>query len=185
MDFLSSRRFITATLIVLVLLNITLMGVLWWKSYVTGSYQSVEMTRYYNGSGAGGSDLVLTEKQKTVFNKLRDEHFQKSKPSIKRIIALKKELIAESVKPLPDKKKISAIADSIGKRQAWLENDLATHFHELSEHCTPAQRESLEKMLGNIYTVRYQKMSSWRNQPHKIHHELKHFPPSPPPPPNH
>jgi Spy/CpxP family protein refolding chaperone len=182
MDFLSSKRLVTTTLVILVLLNIALMGVLWWQNFVSGSYHSVEMTRMYNGANTPPPNLELTDKQKTAFMKLRQEHFRKSMPAVQKIIELKKELIAESLKPSPEKKKVAAIADSIGKRQAWLENDLATHFHELAELCTPDQRKSLEKMLGNIYTVRYQKISSWQNHPHKERHEIQNFPPPPPHP---
>lgn len=181
MDFLSSKRLVTTTLIILVLLNIALMGVLWWQNFVSGSYHSVEMTRMYSGNSQVPPNLALTETQKTAFMKLRQEHFSKSIPSVQKIIALKKELIAESVKHSPDKKRLASIADSIGKRQAWLENDMANHFHDLAELCTPDQRKSLEKMLGNIYTLRHQKISSWKNRPHKEHHEIKNFPPPPPP----
>lgn len=182
MDFLSSKRFITTSLLLLVLLNITLVGVLWWQNFVTTSYRSVEITRMYSSGDPGKNNLLLTEKQKNAFMKLRQEHFRKTRPTLKKIIALKKELIAESIKPEPDKARLSAIADSIGKHQVWLENDLATHFHQLSLICTPEQRDPLEAMLNKIYTVRYQKISSWRERPDKDHREDRHE--HEPPPPN-
>lgn len=183
MDFLSSKRFVTTALVLLALLNITLMGVLWWQNFVNKSYRSIEVTRFYSSNDPrGGNELALTDQQKAAFRTLRQEHFRKSMPSIQKIIEFKKELISESVKPNPDQKKLSAIADSIGKRQAWLEKDLALHFHELSMLCTPAQRDSLEKMLNNIYTVRYQKMSSWRGRPHRDRDEINRRGPFPPPP---
>lgn len=180
MDFLSSKRFITSSLVLLVLLNITLLGVLWWQNFVTTSYRTVEVTRFYGGGDPGKNDLVLTETQKTAFMKLRREHFRKTRPTLQKILALKKQLIAESIKPEPDKARLAAIADSIGKHQVWLENDLATHFHQLSLICTPEQQKSLEAMLNKIYTVRYQKISSWRNHRHTDRQEA-----GPPPlPPN-
>lgn len=184
MDFLSSKRFVTTALVMLIMLNIALMGVIWWQNFVSGSFHSVEITRFYGGNGPAVNGLELTEQQKNAFMRLRQEHFRKSMPAVQAIIALKKELIAESVKTNPDRKKVTAIADSIGKRQAWLESDLATHFHELANLCTPAQRESLEKMLGNIYTVRYQKMSSWKERHHDRRHGEQQLPAPPPLPPN-
>ncbi|NTV68139.1 MAG: periplasmic heavy metal sensor [Chlorobaculum sp.] len=167
MDFLSSKRFVTTALVLLVVLNMVLIGVLWWQNFVTRSYRSVEVTRFYNGGPGGSADLVLNDKQKEAFMRLRKEHFQKSMPTVQKIIDFKKALIAEAVKPAPDKNKLSAIADSIGHRQAFLEKDLALHFHELALLCTPAQRDSLQKFLGNIYAVRFQKMNSWHGRPHR------------------
>ncbi|HHE31936.1 MAG TPA: periplasmic heavy metal sensor [Chlorobaculum parvum] len=182
MDFLSSKRFITTSLVILVILNLTLMGVIWWQNFVSSSCQTVEVTRYYSGSRPPRVELELTEKQKTEFRKLRKAHFRKTMPTVRKIVELKKALIAESVKPAPDKQKLAAFADSIGQRQAWLETNLANHFHELAVLCTSSQRDSLEKMLGNIYHLRYQKMSSWRHRaPGKYNREMK--PVAPPLPP--
>jgi len=186
MDFLSSKRLVTTTLVLLVVLNIILMGVIWWQNSVTSSYRSVEVTRFYNGGGpGGGAEMVLTSQQREAFRKLRQEHFRESMPTVQKIIDFKKALIAESVKPQPDKNKLSAIADSIGKHQAFLEKDLALHFHELAALCTPAQRDSLQKFLGNIYSVRYQKMTSWRDRPHRDRDNDNHHGPLSPPPPEH
>jgi Spy/CpxP family protein refolding chaperone len=181
MDFLSSKRFVTTALVLLVILNVTLMGVLWWQNFVNKSYRSVEVTRFYTGSGPrGSSELALTDQQRAAFRTLRQEHFRKTMPAVQKIIEFKKEMISEAVKPNPDLQKLSAIADSLGKRQAWLEKDLALHFHELSMLCTPAQRDSLEKLLSNIYTVRYQKMNSWKGRPHREDREDNHRGPIPP-----
>ncbi|HBU23750.1 MAG TPA: hypothetical protein DEB17_07155 [Chlorobaculum sp.] len=181
MDFLSSKRFVTTALVLLVILNITLMGVLWWQNYVNQRYQSVEITRFYSGtSPRGGNKLALTDQQKTAFRKLRQEHFRKTMPAVQKIIEFKKEMISEAVKPDPDLQKLSAIADSLGKRQAWLEKDLALHFHELAMLCTLTQRDSLKKLLSNIYTVRYQKMTLWKGRPHREDREDNHRGPIPP-----
>jgi Spy/CpxP family protein refolding chaperone len=184
MDFLSSKRVVSAALVILVILNITLLGVLWWQNSVKSSYRSVEVTRYYRGRGpsGGGSELVLTDTQREAFRKLRREHFRKTMPAVQKIIEFKKEMISEAVKPNPDQARIAAIADSLGKHQSWLEKDLALHFHELSTLCTPTQRDALEKLLNNIYTVRYQKMSSWRSRHHRDHRDDGQRPSMPPPP---
>jgi DNA-binding MarR family transcriptional regulator len=170
MDFLSSKRFVTTALVLLALLNITLMGVLWWQNFVNKSYRTVQVTRFYSSSDPRrGNELNLTDQQKEAFRKLRQEHFRKTMPSVQKIIAFKA--------------KLSAIADSIGKRQAWIEKDLALHFHDLSMLCTPAQRDSLEKLLNNIYTVRYQRMNSWRDRSHRDYRDGVRNGPFPPPPP--
>ncbi|NTW51470.1 MAG: periplasmic heavy metal sensor [Chlorobiaceae bacterium] len=179
MDFFSSKRLVTTALIVLVLLNIALLGVLWWQNTFTRNFRSVEVTQYFSRNVPMGPDLSLNDKQKESFMKLRQEHFRNTMPEIQKIIAFKKELINEAVKPTPDQAKLASISDSIGTRQSKIEKDLAIHFHQLAELCTPAQRDSLGALLGNIYTVRYQRSNSWRSGPPEGHSRLRH--PEPPP----
>lgn len=182
MDFLSSKRFVTTALVLLAILNVILLGVLWWQNFVNTSYRSVEITRFYHDNGHRGVELDLTDQQREAFLRLRREHFRKTMPAVEKIIAFKKEMISEAVKPNPDQKKLAAIADSLGQRQSWLEKDLAIHFHELAALCTPAQRDSLEKLLNNIYTIRYQKMNAWKGRAHRDNRDGGHGPMPPPPP---
>jgi Spy/CpxP family protein refolding chaperone len=182
MDFLSSKRLVTIALVVLVMLNITMLGVFWWQNIATRSVRSVEVTQYYSRNVHSGTELTLNEKQKAEFTKLREQHFRNTMPEVQKIIALKKELINEAVKPDPDKTKLGSIADSIGKRQSKIEKDLANHFHELAELCTPAQRDSLGTLLSNIYTMRYQRSAVVRGGPPDGRRGIKHLGPPPPPP---
>ena len=161
MDFLTSKRFVTTALVILAILNITLLGVLWWQNIFSRNIHSVEVREYYSRGIAPDPEEAFSPGQRAQFRNLRREHFRKSLPEIKKIVALKQQLIDEAVKTSPDTGKIASIADQIGRQQALLDRNLAIHFHELSALCTPAQRDSLKTFLGKVYTHRYEHGSRW------------------------
>ncbi|MBM3162039.1 MAG: periplasmic heavy metal sensor [Chlorobi bacterium] len=150
MDFLTSKRFITAILAILVVLNMTLLGILWWQNIHKPERKPVRITRQYSRHVYFKEPLSLSEEQSLRFREIRKEHFRKVMPDIQARSRLKKELIAESVKEKPDTARIAALAASIGSRQAVIEKELALHFHELAMVCTPAQRDSLRNILERI-----------------------------------
>ncbi|NTV02496.1 MAG: periplasmic heavy metal sensor [Chlorobiaceae bacterium] len=166
MDFLTSKRFVTTALVVLAILNITLLGVLWWQNIFSKSFRSVEVREYYTRSVSPGPEEIFSPEQRTRFRNLRRDHFKRSMPEIRKIVALKQELIDEAVKANPDTARIAAIANRIGQQQTLLDRNLAMHFHELSTLCTPAQRDSLKAFLGKVYTRRYEHGSRWIREVH-------------------
>ena len=146
MDFLTSKRFVTTALVLLVLLNVTLLSVLWWHN----THQPEPPNRQFNRPLSFGESLSLSKSQTVSFRTLRQEHLLKVQPEMESIALLKKQLVEESVKEKPDTKKIEAIAGEIGAHQAAIEHDLALHFHELAKICTPEQRDSLKQVLNRI-----------------------------------
>ncbi len=152
MDFLSSKRFVSIVLTVLLLLNVALLGALWWQNFYTPVHNPVQADKknYTSKNSFFQKELGLTDDQSRKFNALRKDHFNGSIPVFIQIAALKKQLIRESVKEKPDIEAINALSDRIGRNQAILERRLAWHFHSLSLVCTPEQRDSLQKMLENV-----------------------------------
>ncbi|NTW62870.1 MAG: periplasmic heavy metal sensor [Chlorobiaceae bacterium] len=151
MDFLASKRFITTSLVILVLLNLTLLGILWVQNF-SGKHSPVQVkiTRQYNRQIFFNAPLALTEKQADSFQELRREHFRKVRPEMQAISLLKEQLVKEAIRENPDSQKIAQLAQAIGKHQSSIEQQLATHFHQLSEVCTPSQRDSLQKILMHM-----------------------------------
>jgi len=68
------------------------------------------------------------------------------------ITNLKVALVEESFNATPDTIKIANMALALGSRQAKIETELAMHFHDLAEVCTPAQRDSLKAVLEQLAT---------------------------------
>lgn len=181
MDFLTSKRFVTTTLVILAILNVTLLGVLWWQNFFSKNFRSVEVREYYTRSVAPSPDDIFSPEQKQKFRNLRKENFRKSLPAIKQIVTLKQELIDEAVKVNPDTMKIARISDMIGVQQAKLDRNLAMHFHELASLCTPAQRDSLKTFLGRVYSRRYEHGSRWIREVRPADGPGGHRPHNPPP----
>ncbi len=147
MDFLTSKRFITTALVFLVVLNVTLLGVLWWQDAHRPVSGPPISTREFNRHPSFTAQLGLTDAQAVSFRNLRQEHFRKVAPEMEAITKLKKQLLDESLSAEPDAKKIAMLAESIGHNQAAIERKLALHFHALAQVCRPEQRGSLKKVL--------------------------------------
>jgi len=139
MDFMASRRIVYTSLGILVILNLGLLGTLWWQNF--RPQEKPEQESFFQRK------LNLTDEQNARFTELRREHFKASIPLVMQITSLKKELIAESLKEKPDSRTIVMLSDRIGRSHAMLERNLARHFHNMSGVCTAEQRDSLKLIL--------------------------------------
>lgn len=179
MDFLTSKRFITTALVFLVVLNVTLLGVLWWQNThqpFPGPPMSMHEGNHHPSFTA---PLGLTDAQAVSFQNLRQEHFRKVTPEMEAITQLKKQLIAESLSATPDAKKIAMLADSIGHNQAAIEQALALHFHALAQVCTPEQRGTLKKVLERLAVRKFLgRNEQWGGHPPTVRGEFTAPPPS-------
>ncbi len=154
MNFITSKRFVSVALALLVVCNITLLGIVWWQH--THKLTPFFPQRHHNGQQNPFIEpLGLTEAQNLTFRKLRQEHFVKVRPEMEAISLLKTQLVEESLKDKPDMKTIGALAANIGSHQATIERELALHFHELAEVCAPEQRDSLKKVLERLATHKH------------------------------
>lgn len=166
MNTRTSNRLVTAALILLVILNVTLLSVLWWQNSHRREPRPVRVTREVSRQVFFRFPLSLTEEQARSFQELRREHFQKVRPRIEAIGALKEELMEESFSETPDTSRISALSTALGEEQARIERELANHFHELAAVCTPAQRDSLKAALGQLTSRRIiMRQERWQNAP--------------------
>lgn len=157
MDFISSKRFITITLAILVVLNLALLGTLWWQNTnpLRKNETVVKTQKHKNKPSIFEKELKLTEEQNKQFNVLRLQHFQRTLPALVAISGLKRQLIQESVKDEPDTLVIKTLAQRIGSQQALIEYRLAWHFNGLSKVCTPEQRDSLQSVLEKVTAKPY------------------------------
>ena len=150
MNFFTTKRLITTAFVLLVLLNGTLVSVLWMQN--TRRPEPGFGGRQFNHENFLERQLDLNEPQKISFEKLRQEHFQKVRPEMEAIVILKKQLIAESLKDNPDAKQSDSLVSAIGVHQAVIERELVLHFHQLAKLCTPEQRGRLKEVLEKIAT---------------------------------
>ncbi|MEI6847290.1 MAG: periplasmic heavy metal sensor [Chlorobiaceae bacterium] len=163
MDFLTSKRVVTTLVAFLVLLNVTLLGMLW-RQNICGINRN-----QYLRQNSFTKPLALSESQTLSFQKLREEHFLKIRPEMQAITRLKKQLLEEALNDKPDTKKIETIANNIGSRQATIEKELTHHFHELATVCKPEQRDSLKKVLERIITHKFYSRHERGSTNHPFH----------------
>ncbi|MCX6178271.1 MAG: periplasmic heavy metal sensor [Chlorobiales bacterium] len=152
MNFFTSKRLVTTAFVLLVLLNATLLGVLW--QHKMRSQEITSGARQFDHDHFFANKLGLSESQTMSFQKLRQEHFLKVRPEMEAIALLKKQLVAESLKDTPDTQATASLIAAIGTHQAVIEQDLVQHFHRLAQLCTPEQRARLKEVLENMATRR-------------------------------
>ena len=152
MNLFTSKRLITAAFVLLVLLNVTLLSALWLQK--SQRPELLSGGHPFNHEGFFTRHLDLSESQTINFEKLRQEHFLKVRPEMEAIAPLKKQLVDESLKDMPDTKKTDSLVAAIGLHQAAIERELLLHFHQLSKLCTPEQRSRLKTVLENMSTRR-------------------------------
>ena len=157
MDFLSSKRFISITLAILIVLNLALLGTLWWQNVKapTKNEKAVKALKDTKKQSFFEKELNLTDEQSKEFNALRQQHFQGTLPALVTISSLKRKLIQEAIKTDPDTLEIKVLAERIGSLQAVIEYRLAWHFNGLSNVCSPEQRDSLQSVLEKVTAKPY------------------------------
>jgi Spy/CpxP family protein refolding chaperone len=151
MNFFTTKRLVATAFVLLALLNVTLLGMLWWQSTNGPILRRGHHDRHLFFS----RQLALNESQTASFDQLRKEHFLKVEAEMQAVGMLKKQLIEESLQESPDTKKIETIALNIGSRQSAIEQKMALYFHELYRVCTPQQRDSLKIVLERVATHRH------------------------------
>ncbi|NMW21310.1 MAG: periplasmic heavy metal sensor [Chlorobiaceae bacterium] len=152
MNFLTSKRLITTAFVLLVLLNGTLLTMLWLQN--THRAEGMHGGHQFNHESIFARELSLSESQTINFGKLRQDHFLKIQPEMESIALLKKQLVEESLKDNPDSKTTEYLITSIGIHQKTIERELAAHFHQLAKLCTPEQRGRMKVLLENMATRR-------------------------------
>ncbi len=163
MNFLASRRLVTAAFVLLAVFNVTLLGMLFWQNRC--SVPTISGGDRFGAHAAFVESLALSKSQALSFRQLRQQHFIKVRPQMESIALLKQQLVEESLKENPDKKRVETIASSIGNHHVTIERELALHFHELAKVCRPAQRDSLKQVLNQITAHRHaRRMNQWIEQ---------------------
>ncbi len=152
MDLLSSKRFVSITFAILLILNIALLGTLWWQNKQPSDTTDIAESR----SKAQKKDsfferkLKLSDEQSKQFSVLRQQHFQGTLPALVTLSGLKHELVKEAFDPEPDTLKVRALSRRIGTIQAYIEYRQAWHFNNLAGVCSPEQRDSLQQVLVRV-----------------------------------
>ena len=101
---------------------------------------------HYFGHNRMKEVLGLNDTQSTKVKELREKQFSLVVAERKELVALNRELKSESFKVSPDRKKIEALAERIGKQHASLARLKSNHLSELASILTPAQRAKLQTL---------------------------------------
>ena len=150
MNYFSTRRVTTWTIILLILLNLATLAMLWMSHFKQPAaplpQQGARNTKQFLQH-----ELGLTDDQARQFEELRQQHFQQSKVFVDAIQQLKRELLDEVFASTPNLETMQNIAEEIGTNQAELETLRYHHFLELKALCQPDQVKKFRALFHEIY----------------------------------
>lgn len=155
MEFQKKNRIMIWTITVLLIMNIATLALLWFSQFKKpkpfpppGTQESLmEGVKFLE------KELNLSEIQIQQFIESRNKHANQSKEIHDKIYRLKKEILDEVFKPVPDSLKIQRLRNEIGQQQSEFERYLFKHFLELKSYCRPEQQEKLKLFLNDIATM--------------------------------
>jgi len=112
---------------------------------------SCDMRGVGRGHGCGSAmmeeRLGLNDKQIEKVEELQSNQFRKVSAERRKLVALERELHAESLKNPADNKKIDQLSEQIGKHSAALARLKSSHMTEVAALLTPAQLDSMRTMM--------------------------------------
>lgn len=150
MNYFSTQRVITWTILLLILLNLSTLALLW-----LARFQKPAVPPPKDGDRATEQflqqELGLTDEQARQFEELRQQHFEQSKPVVDAMQQLKRELLEEVFASAPDQETMQNLAAEIGTNQAALETLRYRHFLELKSLCQPDQAQKFRALFHEIY----------------------------------
>jgi protein CpxP len=153
---------------ILVVINVATIGAIWCSMCGRGNrmmeyHRDHRFHHHHGGHERGGEfkhgqhgpkgedflakELNLTEEQKTSFEALRKEHFEKMKANVDSMQALKKEMMKSLGKTDAE---INTTIQKIGALEMSIQKETFDHFNKMYALCTDAQKVLLKEKLENV-----------------------------------
>lgn len=134
---------LTAMVIVLILLNTTIVGFMYFKN---------KQQCQNNGAGGGKGDYLIeklefTPDQIAKFDVLRQDHHQTVMPLNKEIMEQKKQFFALITEPKVDSLKVDSLSKVITEMHRKVDIVTFYHFKNIREICTPSQQIKFQNLI--------------------------------------
>jgi hypothetical protein len=151
-DIHDKSRFWLTGLIVLAVLNISLMGFIWYNHMARRDYPPPDD----NMSDMGAADdflareLELNQEQIKVYRGLHERQVFQSDSIRTEINRLGSEMVDELFSATPDFARIQQLSEAMGEEHAVFERKIFDHFIEIKQICNPDQQERLRQLITEI-----------------------------------
>lgn len=147
MNYFTKNKMLFWCVVVLIILNaVTLTSVWFGKTPVHPSSTPQTQT----GGQLMAQRLQLSDDQQLLFDQIRSEHFERTRPLQQRAHELRLRLLDELFSPQPDEAKIRQMQAELQQTLGLFEENLYRHFDELKNACQPQQTEALRLMLIDL-----------------------------------
>ena len=141
----SRYRLAVWAVLALVILNLGLMGLLWFERYRQPSPPP-------QGGRAGaeelfGRELQLDQRQTDSVRVLRRDHFLRTDPIRAKMVHLSMGMMDQLFAPAPDTALVRQLSEQIGREQAEFERCVYEHFNDIKGLLRPDQYDKLRQLI--------------------------------------
>ena len=169
MDYFTNKKFVTWTIIILVLLNVFTLSTIWLAKLV----MPVPFPHTFHEERRPPVDnfiereLDLSKDQVIKFEESRKRHMLQTKTLHNAIFFKKEKLINKIFTPDVDSTEIKKLSGEIGIMQTELEMQNNVHILELKSICNPEQQEKLKFLFNEMLEKSRPKEHRPSPPPHK------------------
>lgn len=147
MNNISKNRFLTGVVILLLIANITSLGLFWW----TKEKQAPPP----NAAGSAAATFLVTElnfdaQQQAAYKILREDHQQQTKILRENIRAYKKTFFDLLNQSVVDSVELKKQAELIGKTEAALNLFTFQHFRKVKLLCNAEQKQKFDSIIQQV-----------------------------------
>ncbi len=148
MDFFTKNKLLFWCVIILAILNIATLGSFWFTAPGQGRNRPAEKAP--DGGKLMKERLDLTDEQAERFERIRTEHFARTRPLQDAMHRIRLDLLHEIFQPQPDEAVIQKLQTELQNKHGQFETNLFAHFRELKNACKPEQIKELKIMLREL-----------------------------------
>lgn len=150
------RTGLGAAIVVLILLNISLLGLLWYE-HLTRPKPPPPRNNHAENEVPFAEELQLDQNQVDAIRRLRQEHFDRTDPIRIAMVHLDERMMEQLFAPTPDTALVRELSEQIGSRQAEFDRQVYSHFDDIKQRLRPDQ---YEKLHGLIFDALRKKLPS-------------------------
>ena len=151
MDLLSRNRVLTAGIVVLAVLNIAVLGTLWWQN----ARLPLPRPGVYPGAASPRElmerRLGLSEAQRARFEEMRLRYRGEAEPIERNIWSVRRRLYESLRGGAPPDSLVVRATDELGRLEAQMQRATFRHFEELRALCDSLQRPNLDMLLSDLF----------------------------------
>ncbi len=98
--------------------------------------------------------LGLEPDQVQAFERIRQAHFERTRPIVENMHHIRGKLVAETFRPDSDQDRVETLLAELGAEQAEFDRLLFGHFEELKGACRPEQVGWLKQLFGELMEMK-------------------------------
>ena len=136
--------------IVLVVLNVGLLGLLWYDRAPRQERPGPHAGPQHPPDDFLIQDLGFDDTQAEAFRNLRRAHIRKTDSLRREIFELNRRMMDEAFADSLDTGKMHDLSSEIGRLHAEFEEEVMMHFRAVGENCSPEQRKKLRRLVHDV-----------------------------------